>query len=99
MQDGGDKVPADVKSEAEAAVTQARTAMEGQDASALKSASDRLTQSAMKIGEAVYKAQGAAEAGAPAGDASASAAGAGKPGDTVVDAEFEEVPEQKKKAS
>ena len=97
LQDGGDKVPADVKTEAEAAVAQARTAMEGQDAAALKSASDRLTQSAMKIGEAVYKAQGAAETGAPTGEASA--AGGGKPGDTVVDAEFEEVPEQKKKAS
>ena len=95
--DGGDKVPADVKTEAEAAVKEARTAMEGQDPAVLKTASDRLTQSAMKIGEAVYKAQGAAEAGAPAGDASAAAGG--KPGDTVVDAEFEEVPEQKKKAS
>ncbi len=97
LQDGGDKVPADVKTEAEAAVAQARSAMEGQDPAVLKTASDRLTQSAMKIGEAVYKAQGAAEAGGPAGDASA--AGGGKPGDTVVDAEFEEVPEQKKKAS
>jgi molecular chaperone DnaK len=96
LQDGGDKVPADVKTEAEAAVAQARSAMEGQDPEVLKTASDRLTQSAMKIGEAVYKAQGAAEAGAPAGDASAAG---GKPGDTVVDAEFEEVPEQKKKAS
>jgi len=96
LQDGGDKVPADVKTEAEAAVAQARSAMEGQDPAVLKTASDRLTQSAMKIGEAVYKAQGAAEAGAPAGDASAAG---GKSGDTVVDAEFEEVPEQKKKAS
>jgi molecular chaperone DnaK len=97
LQDGGDKVPADVRTEAGAAVAEARSAMEGQDPAVLKAASDRLTQSAMKIGEAVYKAQGAAEAGAPAGDASA--AGGGKPGDTVVDAEFEEVPEQKKKAS
>ncbi len=96
LQDGGDKVPADVKTDAEAAVAQARSAMEGQDPEVLKTASDRLTQSAMKIGEAVYKAQGATEAGASAG--AASAAG-GKPGDTVVDAEFEEVPEQKKKAS
>ena len=94
--DGGDKVPAEVKAEAEAAVKDARTAMEGQDPAILKTASDRLTQSAMKIGEAVYKAQGSApEGGAPTGDASPG----GKPGDNVVDAEFEEVPEQKKKAS
>ena len=94
--DGGDKVPAEVKAEAEAAVKDARTAMEGQDPAVLKTASDKLTQSAMKIGEAVYKAQGSApEAGAPTGDAGPG----GKPGDNVVDAEFEEVPEQKKKAS
>ena len=94
--DGGDKVPAEVKAEAEAAVNDARTAMEGQDPAVLKTASDKLTQSAMKIGEAVYKAQGSApEAGAPTGDAGPG----GKPGDNVVDAEFEEVPEQKKKAS
>ena len=94
LHDGGDKVPADVKAEAEAAVAQARTAMEGQDAAALKAASDHLTQSAMKIGEAVYKAQAAAEA--PAAEAGPGAAAGGKPGDNVVDAEFEEVPEQKK---
>ena len=94
--DGGDKVPAEVKAEAEAAVKEARSAMEGQDPATLKTASDRLTQSAMKIGEAVYKAQGAApEGGAPAGEAGPG----GKPSDNVVDAEFEEVPEQKKKAS
>ena len=94
LTDGGDKVPAEVKAEAEAAVAQARTAMEGQDPEVLKAASDRLTQSAMKIGEAVYKAQGAADAAAaaPAGEAAAG----GKPGEKVVDAEFEEVPEQKK---
>ena len=94
--DGGDKVPAEVKEEAQAAVAEARAAMEGQDPAALKTASDKLTASAMKIGEAVYKAQGAADAAPPAGDAPAAS---GKPGDTVVDAEFEEVPEQKKKAS
>ena len=104
LQDGGDKVPADAKAEAEAAVANARSAMEGQDAEALKTASDRLTQSAMKIGEAVYKAQGAA--GAPGGEAPQGGAqqggsqpGGSAAGDNVVDAEFEEVPEQKKKAS
>ncbi len=104
LQDGGDKVPADAKAEAEAAVANARSAMEGQDAEALKSASERLTQSAMKIGEAVYKAQAAA--GAPGGEAPQGGAqpggaqpGGSAAGDNVVDAEFEEVPEQKKKAS
>ena len=66
--------------------------MESGDTAALKSASERLTQAAMKIGEAVYKAQ--SEQAAPAAEAAAG----GKPGDKVVDAEFEEVNEHKKSA-
>jgi molecular chaperone DnaK len=88
----GDKLPAADKSEAQAAVTAARSAMEGSDLAALKSATDRLSQAAMKIGESVYKAQ--AEAG-PAGPASPEAAGNEK----VVDAEFEEIDENKKKSA
>ena len=89
LRDDADKVPADAKAEAEAAVAAAKTALEGQDADAIKQAGERLTQVAMKIGEAMYKAQAASEA-PPAGDQ--------KPGDKVVDAEFEEV-DTKKKAS
>ena len=88
----GDKLPAQDKGEAEAAVSAAKAAMEGGDTAALKSASERLTQAAMKIGEAVYKAQ--SEQAAPA----AEAASGGKPGDNVVDAEFEEVNDHKKSA-
>ncbi len=91
LKENGDKVPADAKSEAEAAMAAARTALEGDDAEALKQANDRLTQVAMKMGEAMYKAQ--AEA-APA-DA-AGAAGSAAQGEKVVDAEFEEVDEKKK---
>ena len=51
--DGGDKVPAEMKAEAETAIADARKALEGDDADAvLKTASDRLTQVAMKVGEA-----------------------------------------------
>ena len=87
----GEKLaPAD-KGEAEAAVAAAKSALEGQDTEALKAASERLTQAAMKIGEAVYKAQ--AEAAAPAPEAASA-----KPGEKVVDAEFEEVDDHKKSA-
>ncbi len=51
------KVAAQDKGEAEAAVAAARSAMEGTDVDALKQATERLSQSAMKIGEAMYKAQ------------------------------------------
>jgi molecular chaperone DnaK len=80
------KVAAQDKGEAEAAVAAARSAMEGTDADALTQATERLSNAAMKLGEAMYKAQG--EAGA---------AGGAAPGDDkVVDAEFEEVDDKKK---
>jgi len=87
----GDKLGAQEKGEAEAAVAAAKTALEGGDIDDLKQATDRLGQAAMKIGEAMYKAEQAA--GAPA-DAGAQA----HSNDKVVDAEFEEVDENKKKS-
>ena len=102
LQEHGDKLPAQEKGEAEAAVAAARSAMEGTDAEALKQATERLSQAAMKIGEAMYKSQQAAEAAASTADAGAAAgqqgAGANKPDEKVVDAEFEEVDEKKKSA-
>ena len=93
LRDDGEKVPAEVKSDAEAAVADAKRALDGADDEAIKAAGDKLTQVAMKVGEAMYKAQ--SEAAAPAPEAAANAPGA-KPGEKVVDAEFEEVPEKKK---
>jgi molecular chaperone DnaK len=93
----GDKVGAQEKGEAEAAVAAARSALEGTDHAALKQASDRLSQAAMKIGEAVYKAQAESAAQPPPPGAGPSA-GAG-PDDRVVDAEFEEVDDKKKKSA
>jgi len=98
LKDGGDKVPADQKAEAEAAIAGAKAALEGQDADLLKQANDKLTQIAMKIGEAMYKAQAEA-AGAGGASGGANDHGAATGGEKVVDAEFEEVDDKKKKAS
>ncbi len=96
----GKVAPAD-KAEAEAAIAAARTAADGTDAAALKSAIERLSQVAMKIGEAMYKAQQAT--GAPGGAGAGPEPGAAGPepgaGEKVVDAEFEEVDEKKKKSA
>ena len=91
LKENGDKVPADAKSEAEAAVTAARGALEGDNADVLKQANDRLTQVAMKMGEAMYKAQSETASADAAG-----APGSAAQGEKVVDAEFEEVDEKKK---
>ncbi len=92
------KVSAQDKGEAEAAVNAARSAMEGTDIDALKQATERLSQVAMRIGEAMYKSQ--ADAGGPgAGGAAGGHAGGSATGDEkVVDAEFEEVDDKKKSA-
>ena len=95
LAEGGDKVPADAKADAEAAITEARTALAGDDATALKAAGDRLTQAAMKIGEAMYKAQADASPGPDAGPDAGPGPGQ-KPGEKVVDAEFEDVSDHKK---
>ncbi|MFT8440241.1 molecular chaperone DnaK [Acetobacter fabarum] len=86
----GDKVPAADKSEAEGAIAAVKSALEGTDVEALKSATERLTQAAMKVGEAAYKAGQEAE-GADAG-----AAGAKADEKDIVDADFEDVNENKK---
>jgi molecular chaperone DnaK len=87
------KIGAAEKGEAEAALAAARSAMEGSDATALKAATERLSQAAMKIGEAMYKAQAEAPSGPAAGG------GSGPGDDKVVDAEFEEVDDKKKKSA
>jgi molecular chaperone DnaK len=54
----------------------------------------------MKVGEALYKAQQAQQAGAGEGSGPSSAGtGAGGANDKVVDADFEEVDDQKKRGS
>jgi molecular chaperone DnaK len=97
ISEAGDKVSAQDKGEAEAAIAAARSAMEGKDLATLTSASERLSQVAMRIGEAMYKAQAAAGA-APAGEAPTGGASTGPGGERVVDAEFEEIDDKKKSA-
>jgi molecular chaperone DnaK len=89
LKEAGDKVSAQDKGEAEAAVTAAKSALEGGDAEAIKAASERLSQSAMKLGEAMYKAQAEAPQGAAQPEA-------GPNGEKIVDADFEEVDDKKK---
>ena len=99
LSENGDKVPAAEKSEAEAAVAAAKSAMAGSDVEVLKAATERLGQVSMKLGEAMYKA-GASEpaAGAePSGAAGGSQAGAAG-GERVVDADFEDIDDKKKSA-
>ena len=73
--------------------------MEGTDVGRLKQATERLSQSAMKLGEAMYKAQQAEQTRRDAQAGGAQHGDGAKPDEKVVDAEFEEVDEKKKKSA
>src|SRR5205823_12646215 len=94
----GDKVSGDVKSEIEKAITEAKSAVESGDSDEMQQKTAALTQAAMKLGEAMYKAQQADTEAAAGPDAGTSAPGAQQPGqEEVVDAEFSEVDEGENK--
>ena len=84
---------ASIKGDVESAIQAVKDAIAGDDVEAIKSAANALTQIAMKIGEAVYTAKGGA-AGMDGEDGAPEKA----EGDDVVDADFEEVKDDKKKA-
>jgi len=97
LADNGDKIGAAEKSEVESAIAATKSALEGTDIEAVKSATERLMQASMKVGEAMYKAAGATGAG-EAGAAPGGAAGAAPNGERVVDADFEDLDDKKKSA-
>jgi molecular chaperone DnaK len=91
----GDKVSAEEKTAIEAAIASLKDAVKEDDVEAIKEKTNTLAQASMKLGEAMYKAQQSASA---ASDAAADGAGS-KPEDNVVDADFEEVDDNKKGAA
>jgi molecular chaperone DnaK len=97
LKEHGDKVSAEVKTEIETALTEAKSAVEGGDPEVMTQKTEALGAAAMKLGQAIYE-QGQAQAAptgdtAPDGDASAEA----KPAEEeVVDAEFSEVDDENK---
>ncbi|MEI4506745.1 molecular chaperone DnaK [Sphingopyxis sp. CCNWLW253] len=92
LREHGDKVDAGLKSEIEAAVAEAKTAVEGGDAAAMTEKSQALAQVAMKLGQAIYEKEQQSAASPGADDD----AGAAKADEDVVDAEFSEVEDDKK---
>ena len=85
LKDLGDKVPADMKSEVETAVADAKKALEGTDIDAVKSAGEKLQEVGHKLAEIVYSDTQAQTAGAaPTSDP-----------DDVVDADYEVVDDDK----
>ena len=89
LKDLGDKVPADVKSEAEAVIADAKKVLEGSDVDAIKQAGEKLQEVAYKLAQMVYAD---AQQASASGDAPA---GSGNADDDVVDADYEVVDDDK----
>ena len=84
----GDKVPADTKTQAEEAIAETKTALEGTDIDAIKAATEKIQQAGYKLAEVVYSTEGAA-AGAQA------AAAETAPADDTIEADYEVVDDEK----
>ena len=91
MEEAGDALPADEKEKIEAAISELETATRGEDKAEIEAKTQALIEASSKLME-MAQAQAQAEAGAAEGQAESSA----KADDDVVDAEFEEVKDDKK---
>ena len=101
LNESGDKVPQGDRDAVQQAMQALKDTLSSEDAGQIKAKTEALAQVSMKLGEALYRAQqteqaGSGEAGPSQGGPSHGAAGGS---DKVVDADFEEVDDQKKRGS
>ena len=89
--DGGSKVPEETLTKVEGAIAEAKSALEGTDITAIKSAMEKLGTESQALGQAIYEATQAEQASGEAGGSASQA------DDNVVDAEVVEDDEQERK--
>ena len=85
LKDNKDKLPEDVHSEVSEAVADLKKALEGDDIEPVKTAQEKLSSVAQKVGEAIYQADAASQA---AGDASGAGGSTSSDDEDIVDAEI-----------
>ncbi len=95
LQSLGDKVDGAERAKVESAVSDLRTVLKGDDRNAIEKKTEALAQASSAIAQRAHAEQG----GAAEAQAAAGAAGGGAGKENVVDAEFEEVKDQGRKAS
>jgi len=93
LSEHGAKVGEQERTAIENALADLKEALKGDDAEAISAKANTLAQASMKLGEAMYKAQ------QEGGDSGSSGGEAGAKKDDVVDAEFTEVDDDKKKSA
>jgi molecular chaperone DnaK len=92
LEENGDKIDASLKAEVEAAIAEAKQAIESGDAAEMTAKTQALTEVAMKMGQSIYEKE-QTSAASPGGAGAEAPANSGD--DDVVDAEFSEVDENK----
>ncbi len=95
LKEHGDKIPEADKDKITADIEELKKVKDGDDIEAIKSKTEALVQSSLKMGEAIYK-QNPQGAGPQADPSGAEPSSEDKKDEKVVDAEFEEVDEDKK---
>jgi len=98
LSEHGSKVGDAERSAIENAIADLKEALKGDDATAIQAKTNTLAQASMKLGEAMYKQQQEGAPGAP-GTPGADGEGSGEKKEDVVDAEFTEVDDDKKKSA
>ena len=88
LKDNKDKLPEDVHSEVSEAVADVKKALEGDDIEPVKTAQEKLSSVAQKVGEAIYQADAASQAAGDASGAASSAGSTSSDDEDIVDAEI-----------
>ena len=96
LKEHGDKISAEDKSKIESDLKDLKEALEKNDLEAMKQKTQDLTQSSMKMGEAMYKDQQAAGGAAGAEQPQSDNKQEAPKDDDVIDADYEEVDDDKK---
>ena len=97
LKEFGDKVSDQEKNAIENDIKSLKESLESDDIEQIKKGLEALTQSSMKLGEAMYKAQ-QQDNNQPENDPGQTGSDSDKKNEKVVDAEFEEVKDDTKQA-
>ena len=96
LKEHGDKITEDEKKSIETGISDLKKSLEGTDSEDIKKKTQSLVQVSMKLGEAVYKSQQKEQ---PKNDSSKDSKPDDKNKENVVDADFEDVKEDKEKSA
>jgi len=96
LKEHGDKVTEDEKKAIETGISELKKSLEGTDSEDVKKKTQNLIQASMKLGEAVYKSQQKEQ---PKTESKKDAQDGDKEKENVVDADFEDVKDDKEKSA